>query len=107
MVSGAAPALTKLGFRRDVRLFLALLVGFLVALIFALILLLKRATDDSRQTIWDGRMAAAAAATEAFVRDAPARASYPILFDALRVKYRIDVIQFRGRDGDNVTSGPD
>lgn len=106
MVSGAAPALTKVGFRRDVRLFLALLVGFLVALIFALILLLKRTVDDSRQTIWDARVAAASAATETFVRERPPRANMPTLFSALRVKYRIDVIQFRS-GSDIVTSGPD
>lgn len=106
MVSGAAPALTKVGFRRDVRLFLALLVGFLVALIFALILLLKRTVDDSRQTIWDARFAAASAATETFVRERPPRANMPTLLTALRVKYRIDVIQFRS-GSDTVTSGPD
>ncbi len=106
MVSGASSGLTKVGFRRDVRLFLALLVGFLVALIFALILLLKRTVDDSIQTIWDARMAATAAATESFVREAPPREAMSALFGALRVKYRIDVIEFRsGRD--SVTSGPD
>lgn len=44
MPSGAAPALTrvtKLSFRRDVRLFLTLLVGFLVVLIAALVLVLE------------------------------------------------------------------
>lgn len=41
MVSRAAPALTKIGFRRDVRYFLAALVGFLVVLILALAIVLE------------------------------------------------------------------
>ena len=40
MVLGAAPALTKIGFRRDVKLFLAALVGFLVVLVLALVVVL-------------------------------------------------------------------
>ena len=40
MVLGAAPALTKIGFRRDVKLFLAALVGFLVVLVLALVIVL-------------------------------------------------------------------
>lgn len=41
MVSGAAPALTKIGFRRDVKLFLTVLVGFLAFLVLGLLFLLQ------------------------------------------------------------------
>lgn len=64
MVFGASRALTKLGFRRDVKLFLATLVGFLVLLILVLLLLLQNAMVENeiavrrhRETIADHSVA--------------------------------------------------
>lgn len=51
MVSGAPHALTKVGFRRDVRFFLAILVGFLVVLILVLLLLLQNAVLETEAAI--------------------------------------------------------
>src|ERR1019366_3179737 len=60
MVRFVRAPLTRVGFRRDVRLFLTGLVGFLVALIFILLLLLRanlahteEAIDRSHQMIAD------------------------------------------------------
>lgn len=55
MVQLAASRLTKLGFRRDVNVFMAALVGFLVVLIFALLTLLKtflNQTEQAYQQSW-------------------------------------------------------
>ena len=51
MVSGAPAALTKISFRRDVRLFLTALVGFLVLLIVLLLLLLQTSLQRTRDVI--------------------------------------------------------
>lgn len=53
MVSGASPALTKIGFRRDVRLFFGALVGFLAFLIIFQLLLLQSFLGQARQATWD------------------------------------------------------
>lgn len=53
MVSGASPALTKISFRRDVRLFFGALVGFLAFLIIFQLLLLQNYLGHTRQTTWD------------------------------------------------------
>lgn len=49
MVSGASPALTKISFRRDVRLFFGALVGFLAFLIIFLLLLLQNFLGQVRE----------------------------------------------------------
>src|SRR5207244_11740923 len=51
MVSLAHAPLTKTGFRRDVKLFLICLVGFLVFLIFTLLLLLRVDLSRTEETI--------------------------------------------------------
>lgn len=58
MVQLAPSRLTKLGFRRDVNVFMAALVGFLVVLIFALLTLLKtflNQTEDAYAQSWTSR----------------------------------------------------
>ena len=50
MVSRAAPALTRIGFRRDVRLFLLVLGGLFAVLIIALLLAVESAYNDAHQT---------------------------------------------------------
>ncbi len=51
MVRGASPALTRIGFRRDVKLFLALIVGFFVAIIALLLLLLSTNLTRTREAV--------------------------------------------------------
>ncbi len=65
MVLGASNALTKISFRRDIKFFLATLVGFLVVLILFLLMLLQNAVLETevtmaehRETIADGLAAA-------------------------------------------------
>lgn len=53
MVSGASPALTKISFRRDVRLFFGALVGFLAFLIIFQLLLLQNFMSQTRQATWE------------------------------------------------------
>jgi signal transduction histidine kinase len=53
MVSGASPALTKISFRRDVRLFFGALVGFLAFLIIFQLLLLQNFLSHTREATWD------------------------------------------------------
>ncbi len=53
MVPGASPALTKISFRRDVRLFFGALVGFLAFLIIFQLLLLQSFLSQARQATWD------------------------------------------------------
>lgn len=53
MVSGASAALTKISFRRDVRLFFGALVGFLAFLIIFQLLLLQSFLSQARQATWD------------------------------------------------------
>ena len=48
MVSRASPALTRIGFRRDVRLFFGSLVGFLAVLILVLLLLLQNFLEHAQ-----------------------------------------------------------
>ena len=52
MVAGSVrPALTRVGFRRDVRLFLASLVGFLIILLAGALLLLQRFEQETERAI--------------------------------------------------------
>jgi PAS domain S-box-containing protein len=52
MVAGSArPALTRVGFRRDVRLFLASLVGFLIIMLAGVLLLLQRFEQETERAI--------------------------------------------------------
>lgn len=53
MVSGAAAALTKPGFRRDVKLFLGILIGFLVTLTLILMVLLDSTVRQAEELIWE------------------------------------------------------
>lgn len=53
MVSGASPALTKISFRRDVRLFFGALVGFLAFLIIFQLLLLQNFLSHTREAMWE------------------------------------------------------
>jgi signal transduction histidine kinase len=65
MATGAAPALTKIGFRRDVRLFLFLLTGFFATMVIILLLLLKMNLSQAENLIRARINAAAdAAATD-------------------------------------------
>jgi signal transduction histidine kinase len=84
--------LTPLSFRRDVRLFLAVLVGFLVVLLAAVLLLMQSFeadAEDAIRTNWNR----AADFIAAEIPDTPADASVmQVRLDVLRAKYDIDAI---------------
>ena len=64
MVSRAAASLTKIGFRRDLKLFLLLLVGFFVIVAFVLLLLLQSNATQTEAMVraqWDAAADTAAA----------------------------------------------
>src|SRR5436190_22186046 len=64
MVSLTPAPLTRIGFRRDVRLFLIGLVGFLVVLIFSLLLLLRTHLTRTQDTIDRSRLVRADVAAD-------------------------------------------
>jgi signal transduction histidine kinase len=95
MVSGVRPALTKIGFRRDVKLFLALLIGFLVVLILALVTLLQvnvRQTEDAIAARWGLTSDVIADA----LRESPARGAVTESDLAeMRARYDVTAIEVR------------
>lgn len=105
VVSRAAPSLTKLGFRRDVRLFLSVLVGILITLILALVVLLGYAagevTATAEQSARD-RMRAAAALIEASGQSGTTLESYLVF---LRGELGIEALVFIPKNGVTVSSG--
>lgn len=105
MVSRAAPALTKIDFRRDVRLFLSILVGILITLILTLVVLLGyaggeiagAAEEDART-----RTRAAAALIDTWGQGGSTLASYLIF---IRSELDIDALVFVPKNGPRVASG--
>ena len=103
MVSVADPPLTQTGFRRDVRLFLTCLAGFLIAINFTLLLFLRTnlarseaATDRSRQLVADN-------AADAVNRTAAP--SIDALFTFLRGRFDIAGLELDTRDGRKIAAG--
>jgi PAS domain S-box-containing protein len=104
MVQGAPPRLTGIGFRRDIKLFLAALVGFLVLIILTLLALLQSfmlANERSRTEQWSVVARAAVAEIE--------RAASPSGLDAtlpsLRARYPIAAIEVETPAGVRISSG--
>ncbi|HET8798007.1 MAG TPA: histidine kinase dimerization/phospho-acceptor domain-containing protein, partial [Thermoanaerobaculia bacterium] len=105
MVSRVASPLTKLGFRRDVRLFLSVLVGVLITLILVLVILLGYAASEiaaSAESSARTRTRAAAALIESSSQSGSTLASYLIF---LRSELDIDALVFVPRSGATVSSG--
>lgn len=105
MVSGARPALTKIGFRRDVKLFLALLIGFLLVLILTLVTLLQvnvRQTEDAVAAQWE---LAGDVAVDT-LHDAIARGGVAAGdLAAMRTRYSLTAIELRRAGRPPLTSG--
>lgn len=97
-------SLTKLGFRRDVRLFLALLVGLLVFIILALIVVLGRTAAFAAESATHEQLTAAGAAADAF-RSPVSPSDVESLLIYLRTRYNIGAMQFRRPDGRMIASG--
>ena len=105
MVSGVHAPLTSIGFRRDVRLFFTILVGFLVFLIFALLLLLNDNVERADATIRRTEETIADIATDAVNRAGADAASIGGELGFLRARFGIAGAEIAGRDGSRVVSG--
>ena len=105
MVSRAAPALTRIGFRRDVALFLTILVSFLAALILLLVLLVQSNVSRMRTTLW-AREEALADAAMTDVRNALQTPNdLETQLTAIRTRYGFDALELRRTKASHVISG--
>ena len=103
MVFDAHAPLTRIGFRRDVRLFLTCLVGFLIILIFTLLLLLRADLDRTEETIRKSRAIVADVAADAVNHTPAANLETELVF--LRSRFGLAGAQIVQRDGHVITSG--
>jgi signal transduction histidine kinase len=103
MVRFARVPLTRVGFRRDVNLFLTCLVGFLVVLIFILLLLLRANLAHTGEAIDRSHQMIADVSAEAVNRSATAALDTEML--VLRGRFNIAGIGIRARDGRTFESG--
>jgi signal transduction histidine kinase len=103
MVRFVRAPLTRVGFRRDVRLFLTGLVGFLVALIFILLLLLRTNLAHTEEAIDRSHQMIADVCAEAVNRSGQAGLDTELL--VLRGRFNIAGISLTARDGRTLESG--
>jgi signal transduction histidine kinase len=97
MVSLAPGPLTRIGFRRDVRVFLTALVGFLALLIFLLLFELQAFSQDAQASVLRRWNAVADAATLE-IRSATGDSGRRLQAMYLLQRYGILAIEFRGTD---------
>ena len=98
MVTGAGTGLTSIGFRRDVKLFLALLVGFLIALLLVLLSMLQHFHNLAEQaTVRQWNSVADQVVATLDTRADPATLSARMI--RLRGRYGIETIVVTDRTG--------
>src|SRR5262249_7944937 len=97
MVSLAPAPLTRIGFRRDVRLFLIGLVGFLAVLIFSLLLLLRTDLTRTQDTIEWSRVVVADVAADAVNHTRPDPESLQAQLVFLRGRFNIASVELDTR----------
>ncbi|HVS32156.1 MAG TPA: ATP-binding protein [Thermoanaerobaculia bacterium] len=108
MGAARSPSLTKLSFRRDVRLFLTLLVGLLVVLIVVLLLVLGRTSSFAAESTMRHRLMTAEAAADALVPQGSDELPAGLVESRLvqiRTRYGVEAVSFRSVDGRVTTSG--
>lgn len=105
MVSLTHTPLTRIGFRRDVRLFLTVLVGFLALLIFSLLLLLRTDLSRTQETIARSRLIIADVATDAVNHTSPEPGALQAQLAFLRGRFNIAGAEMQLRNGQRVLSG--
>jgi signal transduction histidine kinase len=103
MVSVANSPLTHTGFRRDVRLFLTCLAGFLIAINFALLIFLRTNLARSEAAIDRTRQMTADLAADAVNRGAGS--SLDTLLGFLRGRFDVAGLEIDTRDGRRIVSG--
>ena len=101
----AAPKLTKIGFRRDVKLFLGCLIGFLVVVILALTILMNSFVRQS-EAVAENPSALAGAAVNHLCDERGIRgADLHELLDLLRIRFNIAGITLASANGTPLVSG--
>lgn len=101
MVRGAALSLTKVGFRRDVKMFLGFLVAFFVTIAAFLLLLLQNNLERTRGAISATENLAADVATSQIhkIEGSSGQAEFESTALSLRTRLPIDAIEIRLDDG--------
>ncbi|MEO6260611.1 MAG: PAS domain-containing protein, partial [Thermoanaerobaculia bacterium] len=97
--------LTRIGFRRDVRLFLTGLVGFLVVLIFTLLLLLRANLSSREESLHRSQQMIADVAAESVNRTSAGLSDQGAQLLFLRGRFGIAGLEIVRRDGGRVVSG--
>ena len=97
--------LTRIGFRRDVRLFLTGLVGFLVLLVFTLLLLLRANLSTTEASLHRSQQMIADVAAESVNRNGIGLPNQEAELLFLRARFNIAGLEIAGRDGHHVFSG--
>jgi signal transduction histidine kinase len=101
-----APKLTKIGFRRDVKLFLGCLIGFLVVVILALTILMNSFVRQSESVFAQNASALAGAAVNHLCDERSLRgADLRELLDLLRIRFNIAGITLATASGTPLVSG--
>ncbi|HUP62173.1 MAG TPA: ATP-binding protein [Thermoanaerobaculia bacterium] len=104
MVSRPAGVLNKIGFRRDVKLFLAVLVGFLATLVVVLLLLLQSNVSQMRE-ILAARQNNLAEAAMLDIRRMPAHSDLEAQLAAIRTRYGFAAIEYVAGNRPPIQSG--
>ncbi len=103
MVRLASAPLTKIGFRRDVKLFLSFLVGFLILLIFSLVFVLRASVAQSEAMIDRSERIVAEVAVAAVNGASPAALDTELV--SLRGRFHVAAMELQTRDGRRLVSG--
>lgn len=106
MVSDPHAPLTRIGFRRDVRLFLSTLLGFLVVLIFTLLMLLRADLDRTEETVNRSRRVIADVAADAINSTPPTNLESQLVFLRSRYGVAAATIVSNGRTISSGTNAP-
>jgi signal transduction histidine kinase len=99
MVGRPGHPLTKIGFRRDVRLFLTVLGGFFVVLVIALAFVLQSAMAQAAEAQWQLWNATADRAADDVGTAIANGGTVSIILTALRSRYGVSAVELTGTHG--------
>jgi nitrogen fixation/metabolism regulation signal transduction histidine kinase len=107
MVFRAGPALTRITFRRDVRLFIGLLAGYFILLVAVLLALLQSGITDTQEAIANSQdlIADSGAAELRRVIGAFGDSTFDTNLLALRARFPVNAVEVRMDDGRARRSG--
>lgn len=96
--------LTAIGFRRELAIFLSIVVGFLVVIVLVLLILLQMMSNSYEQAVLDRRDTIADAAIDHLRSIEPSQISSDS-FIYLRSTLGVDAVELRTADGEVIVSG--